>query len=388
MTPEEQFALEMEKRRAATEAVFRALDSDSHGPAQLNPVVADAIAQDAAPAVAETPAVTPAPLAEAPAATPVTPAVQPAPTASPVSFYDMILQNDAIRNKEKEDWDRREKSDKARTTIAAVTDALASLGNLVGTTQGAFSQPQTYQTPFITEQVERDRALARKRADMLYESDNAIRMAQAKYDQQLAYADRQLDVQREITERALKNNESKADIASMNIASKEKIAEMQDATKRYTTDENNKTKKEVADKNNESREKVAVIRKSGSGGGRGSGGSRGLTANANMKRIMDNASLAVRGELGEELRARGVKLPYNWEKDWKQYVSQAPGFYEKYFKNEGWEQLGGTSRNVATKEPNKVEVEQPESTQTEDWSAYKASNGGNKKEDWSKYRVR
>lgn len=245
MTPEEQFALEMEKRRAATEAVMRSLQNnanDVHGPS-MNPVVADAIANPPAPApVSSEPSVTPssvpgqvdvklggalkgatipftpAPVAETPAVAPagektlVSPSAQPAATASPVSFYrDMILQNDAIRNKEKEDWERREKSDRARTTIAAVTDALASLGNLVGTTQGAFSQTQTYQTPFITEQVERDRALARKRADMLYESDNDIRMAQARYDQQLAKIDRQLAVQDAITKRSLALADLRAD---------------------------------------------------------------------------------------------------------------------------------------------------------------------------------
>ena len=243
MTPEEQFALEMEKRRAATEAVMRSLQNDTHGPS-MNPVVADAVANppavepEPAPVAAEAPAVE-----EKPAVAPAAPAVQPA-TASPVSFYDMILQNDAIRNKEKEDWERREKSDRARTTIAAVTDALASLGNLVGTTHGAFSQPQTYQTPFITEQVERDRALARSRADMLYNSDNNLRMAQAKYDQQLANIDRQLAVQDKMTERELAKIEARAALAADTAKYKsDQIAQQGDI------------RKDVARMNNESAER-------------------------------------------------------------------------------------------------------------------------------------
>jgi hypothetical protein len=156
----------------------------------------------------------------------------------------MILQNDAIRNKEKEDWERREKSDRARTTIAAVTDALASLGNLVGTTQGAFSQPQTYQTPFITEQVERDRALARSRADMLYNSDNNLRMAQARYDQQLANIDRQLAVQDKMTERELAKIQARAELAAANAGYRsDQIAQQGDI------------RKDVARMNNESAER-------------------------------------------------------------------------------------------------------------------------------------
>ena len=231
------------------ERASQALDAlDTVSPGAGAALVKEAMSPSVAP-------VAPAPVAETPAVAPVafgTPGINPnAPdwrtanaSASPVSFYDMILQNDAIRNKEKEDWDRREKSDKARTTIAAVTDALASLGNLVGTTQGAFSQPQTYQTPFITEQVERDRALARSRADMLYNSDNSLRMAQARYDQQLANIDRQLAVQDKMTERELAKIQARAELAAANAGYRsDQIAQQGDI------------RKDVARMNNESAER-------------------------------------------------------------------------------------------------------------------------------------
>jgi len=219
------------------ERASQALDAlDTVSPGAGAALVKEAIS----PSVAPSPVSEPAPVA---VAQPAAPAEQPA-TASPVSFYDMILQNDAIRNKEKEDWERREKSDRARTTIAAVTDALASLGNLVGTTQGAFSQPQTYQTPFITEQVERDRALARSRADMLYNSDNNLRMAQAKYDQQLANIDRQLAVQDKMTERELAKIQARAELADANAGYRsDQIAQQGDI------------RKDVARMNNESAER-------------------------------------------------------------------------------------------------------------------------------------
>ena len=82
-------------------------------------------------------------------------------TEKPLSIYDLLARNDAVRQKLSENWERNERSNKARTTIAAVTDALASLGNLVGTTQGAFNQDQTYQTPLVASQREEDREIGR-----------------------------------------------------------------------------------------------------------------------------------------------------------------------------------------------------------------------------------
>lgn len=128
------------------------------------------------------------------------------------SFYDMLLRNDAYRLQNKEAFERNERANRARTTIAAVTDALASLGNLVGTTQGAFSQPQTYQTPFVTEQVEADRARARALADRIQANDQTLRLAQAREEMTSgAYALRK-ELEEEKTRRAQMNNEAKADL--------------------------------------------------------------------------------------------------------------------------------------------------------------------------------
>ena len=308
----------------------------------------------------------------------------------PVNFYrDWLLKNEELAGRMRDEYERNEKSNKARTRIAAISDALSSLGNLVGTMYGAPSQVQTYQTPLVAEQAQTDREYARKMAQMLQTREQNILLQQAKDELAERNLDRQLQVQKEISDRAIRNNESKAGIATQNNETKYNIAKMQDDTKRYTTDENNKTKKEVADANNASRETVAAIRRSGGGGRGGGGGSKPLTANARMKYIIDNASFAVNGELWSELKARQVKLPYDWQKDWRRYVSQAPNFYQKYFKNTGWEQLGGNINNVATKDYNYVETDQPESsaTQQTNWSDYRVS-GDKKKEDWNRYKVR
>lgn len=128
------------------------------------------------------------------------------------TFLDMLLQNDAYRLQNKEAFERNEKANRARTTIAAVTDALASLGNLVGTTQGAFSQPQTYQTPFVMEQVEADRTRARQLADRIQASDQSIRLAKAREEMTNGtYALRQA-LEEEKTRRAQMNNEARADL--------------------------------------------------------------------------------------------------------------------------------------------------------------------------------
>lgn len=128
------------------------------------------------------------------------------------SFYDMLLRNDAYRLANQEAFERNEKANRARTTIAAVTDALASLGNLVGTTQGAFSQPQTYQTPFVTEQVEADRARARALADRIQANDQTIRLAKAREDLTNGTYALRKELEEEKTRRAQMNNEAKADL--------------------------------------------------------------------------------------------------------------------------------------------------------------------------------
>lgn len=166
------------------------------------------------------------------------------------SLYDLIMRNDAVRERNREAFDRREKSDRARLAIAAVTDALASLGNLVGTTQGAFNQPQTYQVPFVQADVEKARGEARKYADLLDRNDQAIRLQMHADERQKEITDRQLAIQELISERADKRDANRAALQAENIALRRYIAEMQDATRRYTTDENNATRREVAAGNN------------------------------------------------------------------------------------------------------------------------------------------
>ena len=226
---------QIEKNRQA--ALFAVpTDPDAHGVGQMNPVVADAL--DAAPApktkveATDDPAKVNVTLGGAlgGAKIPFTPGVaetQKEETTSPLSFYDMLLRSDAVRQKASEAYERNEKSNRARTRIAAIADALSSLGNLVGTTYGAFNQPQTYQTPFVTEQVESDRARARQMANMLYQNENSLRLAQQKYDMQNANLDRQLAVQDAITQRAYMNAMAREALADKNAAYKSEQIEQQ-----------------------------------------------------------------------------------------------------------------------------------------------------------------
>ena len=163
----------------------------------------------AKPAVTSVPQKDSAPVPGAPK--PVMPAPQ-VDAAETNSFYDMLLRNDAYRLQNKEAFERNERANRARTTIAAVSDALASLGNLVGTTRGAFSQPQTYQTPFVTEQVEADRARARTLADKIQASDQSIRLAKAREDLTNGTYALRKEMEEEKTRRAQMNNEAKADL--------------------------------------------------------------------------------------------------------------------------------------------------------------------------------
>ena len=150
------------------------------------------------------------------------------------SFYDMLLRNDAYRLANQEAFERNEKANRARTTIAAVTDALASLGNLVGTTQGAFSQPQTYQTPFVTEQVEADRARARALADRIQANDQTLRLAQAREEMTSgAYALKQA-LEEEKTRRAMENNAARAALAAQNAGYR---SDLEGVKHGYRTDE-------------------------------------------------------------------------------------------------------------------------------------------------------
>lgn len=167
-------------------------------------------------------------------------------------FYDLLMANDDYRKRNAEAFERNERATRARTRIAAVSDAISSLGNLVGTVYGAPSQEQTYQTPLINERREEDLARARKLAQSIQDNDLSIRLQEAKLDSQAGRYANQLAVQDAITQRALANaaaraaleeskhgyrtaeNEQKAgythDVHAMDNASREKIASGRDAT--------------------------------------------------------------------------------------------------------------------------------------------------------------
>ena len=180
-----------------------------------------------------------------PVAAAATPAMQsPEAVGTTDTFLDLLMRNNELRMRNDAELKRNEKANQARTRIAAISDAIASLGNLIGTTQGAFNQPQTYSTPFVTEQVEQDRALARQRANMLERTDNELRLAKMKMDATAANYDRQLAIQDAISQRALNNAIARANLEADKHG--------------YRTDENAQKAgytREIHQMDNESREK-------------------------------------------------------------------------------------------------------------------------------------
>ena len=111
-------------------------------------------------------------------------------------FYDLLVSNDAYRRANSEAFERNEKANKARARIAAVSDALSSLGNLVGTVYGAPNQEQTYQSPLVNERRKEDVERARKLAQAIQENEQGIRLTKAKIDAQQAVYDSQLEKER------------------------------------------------------------------------------------------------------------------------------------------------------------------------------------------------
>ena len=201
------------------------------------------------PFVAGQPAAAPAPAQQAPDV-----------DTAPSSFADMIMQNDAVRLRNQEAFDRRERADRARLTLASITDALASLGNLVGTTQGSFNQPQTYQVPFVQKDVEDARAEARRYADLLMRTDQTLRLAQAREDaQDSAYALRQA-LEEERTRRAQLNNEARADLARQNAEAKVNYAGVQQGYRSELEAQRQAGRETLAGINNASREKQTAMR--------------------------------------------------------------------------------------------------------------------------------
>lgn len=181
-------------------------------------------------------------------------------------FYDLLMANDDYRKRNSEAFERNERATRARTRIAAVSDALSSLGNLVGTVYGAPSQEQTYQTPLINAQREEDLARARKLAQSIQDNDLSIRMlnarldaANGRYGNQLLVEDAKTQREREkIAARAAlagdnhgyrtAENEQKAgytrDLHAMDNASREKIASGRDATSSSNKDKDLEFKRE------------------------------------------------------------------------------------------------------------------------------------------------
>lgn len=180
--------------------------------------------------------------------------------SQPQSFADLIMQNDAVRLRNKEAFDRREKADKARLTIAAVTDALASLGNLVGTTQGAFSQPQTYQVPFVHEDAERARAEARNTANMLLRNDQSLRVAQMREDSANSAAALRQALEEERTRRAQMNNDARVALAQENARLKGELYEKQHGYRTEEQDQKFADQKQIADDRNRTTLQAAGVR--------------------------------------------------------------------------------------------------------------------------------
>lgn len=271
MTPA-QLAEDIERRNREAQAVFSVAAGDRTG---LNPVVAEALAsqqhasgqspltqiatQVAQQSVSQ-PASVGTPVINPNAPDPRVPVQAPDTESQPQSFADLIMQNDAVRLRNKEAFDRREKADKARLTIAAVTDALASLGNLVGTTQGAFSQPQTYQVPFVHEDAERARAEARNTANMLLRNDQSLRVAQMREDSANSASALRQALEEERTRRAQMNNDARVALAQENARLKGELYEKQHGYKTEEQEQKFADQKQIADDRNSTTLQAAGIR--------------------------------------------------------------------------------------------------------------------------------
>lgn len=153
------------------------------------------------------------------------------------SFASFLEQSAAYRRQQSEAWEKREREAKSRKTIAAVSDALSSLGNLVGTAYGAAPQRQTYQMPFVQQDTEQERALARATAERLRNADQSYQMMLDRYAAQGELGDTRLAQEKERTNRALQvegmrneraagNNATKAAIAAGRYSNAIKLKEM------------------------------------------------------------------------------------------------------------------------------------------------------------------
>ena len=271
------------------------------------------------------------------------------------SFLEMIKENQAYQEQARKNAERKERENRARLALAGLADGLSALGNLIGTTQGAANQPQTYQMPFVKEDIDKGQARDYETTERLRRAEQALRAEEAKLSSKgnpfavsdVAHARKLAEIaargansekiQQHIDARTQQNNEARADIAQMTAESRERIAQGRNATSRANNRETNETRRIVSE--NRSR------------------GSQ-LTTNAKMKWIHDNASGHL-DELKQELIAKyggEQNLPYQWEKNWRRYVGNG-AFYNKYYRGQGWEELGGSTATVTR--PVEEETETP-----------------------------
>lgn len=304
--------------------------------------------------------------AEAPSA-PASPDVAPAvketdtesavETTTPSLFSELLAQNDEYRRTQSANWERKEKEGKSRKTIAAVADALSSLGNLVGTAYGAANQPQTYQMPFVQQDIEQDRALARATAERLRATEQSLKMAEAQMDANTAIANAK---SAGTIQAQLLRNKGNLEVARLNqqgrlagIAMQQEGAAQRTAATIEGADKRNKdaiaSREREGAKNRESREKIAAdrIAQMDRNAKSKTSGTRALTENAKAQKILKDAEMGVLSDLKPELEKNGVQLPYEWAKNWRQYVKLAPDFYKKNFVDKGWGDLGGKISDVS-----------------------------------------
>lgn len=293
---------------------------------------------------------------------PVQDEAEPAPSPAPVeeskpdngsvqSFLDILKQNDEYRQMASKDFEREEKARKARLTLASLSDGISALGNLIGTTHGAFSQPQTYSIPGVSQSInaERERDLAM--AERLRTTDESIRIAKAKLEAAEAQAREKAQQAMELENARFEHNRELVGLRGEEARATE--------TKKHenrTEEEGQKQagREAIVEKRTESQERIAAGRNATSRANtqdriaaNGNTGKSGLTETGRAMQIQRDAELAVQSELAPELRRRGVNLPYGWEKNWKRYVQSAPDFYDKYYRRKGWEDIGGNAGNVS-----------------------------------------
>jgi len=184
-------------------------------------------------------------------------AEKPAPVTAPVAdtdtdtFLDILMRNDAVRQRSGDAFARREKADAARLRLAAVADALSSLGNLVGTTKGAFNQEQKYQVPVVYEDMENSRAYARKYADKLNDDAESVNLLRAKLDATKGQYATQLALEQAKTDRAMALAMERAKLAEQQAGWKTQQLGVQHGYKSEEETQKQEGRKEIQTMKNE-----------------------------------------------------------------------------------------------------------------------------------------